>query len=84
MNYLRFAFQRLICVLAILAVSLSSAVAQCPMCKATVESSLNSGDNAAVGLNDGIFLLLGMPFLAALTVGLLWYRKQRKAAVAGA
>lgn len=63
--------------------NLTTALAQCPMCKATVESSINSGDTTAAGLNDGIFLLLGMPFLAVAVVAGLWYRKYRQAQLAG-
>ena len=41
-----------------------SASAQCPMCKAAVESTVESGQsNAGKGLNDGILYLLAAPYL---------------------
>lgn len=68
-------------ILSILTLLLSAvhAMAQCPMCKATVESSVNAGDATAAGLNDGIFLLLGMPFIAASVVAGAWYYRYRQA-----
>ena len=53
--------------------------AQCPMCKASVESSLKDNNNkVGLGLNDGILYLLAMPYLIVGGVGLLWYKKYRK------
>ena len=52
---------------------------QCPMCKASVESSLkNSNNKVGLGLNDGILYLLAMPYLIVGGVGLLWYKKYKK------
>ncbi len=48
-----------------------NASAQCPMCKAAVESSIKSGQsNAGKGLNNGILYLLAAPYLF---VGALGY-----------
>ena len=53
--------------------------AQCPMCKANVESTIRSDatKKSGMGLNAGIILLLGMPYVAVMVVGVLWYRNSR-------
>jgi len=54
------------------------AVAQCPMCKSAVESSIKSGqNNVGKGLNDGILYLLAAPYLFVGTLGFLWFKKYR-------
>ncbi len=58
---------------------IADAWAQCPMCKAGVESNAReSGNPMAATLNDGILLLLSLPFLGALVIGGIWYYRQRK------
>lgn len=54
------------------------AMAQCPMCKTAVESSLQAGDNTAVGINKGILYLLVMPYLFYAIIFLAWYWSNRK------
>jgi len=52
--------------------------AQCPMCKAAVESSVESGQsNAGKGLNNGILYLLAAPYLFVAILGVIWYKKYR-------
>jgi hypothetical protein len=52
--------------------------AQCPMCKAAVESSIKGGQsNAGKGLNNGILYLLAAPYLFVTVLGVVWYRKYR-------
>lgn len=56
-----------------------NASAQCPMCKAAVESSIKSGQsNAGKGLNSGILYLLAAPYLFVGALGYLWYKNYRK------
>jgi hypothetical protein len=56
-----------------------TATAQCPMCKANVESSLKGGGKkAGMGLNSGIVALLVMPYVMVGIVGVLWYTTSRK------
>ncbi len=58
--------------------SAESSFAQCPMCKAAVESSIKGGaSNAGKGLNDGILYLLAAPYLFVAALGFLWYKKFR-------
>lgn len=55
-----------------------NANAQCPMCKAAVESSIKGGQsNAGKGLNNGILYLLAAPYLFVTVLGVVWYRKYR-------
>jgi hypothetical protein len=58
--------------------------AQCPMCKANVESNRRAANQdskrkvVGSGLNQGILFLLAMPYIAAVGMGVYWYRNQRK------
>lgn len=60
----------------------NEAVAQCPMCKTSVESGLKEGNSTGLGLNDGILYLLAMPYILVGAVGFFWYKnvRARKAA----
>jgi hypothetical protein len=53
-------------------------LAQCPMCRATAESSLKEGATYALGLNKGILYLLAFPYILCSGIFLLWYRNYRK------
>lgn len=55
--------------------------AQCAMCSLNAENSVANGSTLGKGLNDGIMFLLGLPYLIALIVGVLWYKKFRKKSV---
>lgn len=63
---------------AILFLFFSASNAQCPMCKASVESNLKQGGSAGKGLNNGIMYLLAAPYLAMAGIGILWYKKFKK------
>lgn len=60
-----------------------AASAQCPMCKASVESSMKEGSRIAVGLNKGILYLLVMPYLFYGTIFFVWWFKTRRKVVVG-
>lgn len=54
------------------------ALAQCAMCRATVENNLSNGDiGIGAGLNFGILYLFVTPYLAILVVGWLWYKNSK-------
>ncbi|MFM7630126.1 MAG: hypothetical protein ACKO44_11460 [Algoriphagus sp.] len=56
-----------------------SAMAQCAMCRASVENNVSNGETSiGAGLNLGILYLLMMPYLIALVIGVLWYRASKK------
>jgi hypothetical protein len=59
------------------------AYSQCPMCKASVESSQASGaKSVGMGLNVGILMLLVSVYVILFSVGIMWYRKYRKNQIA--
>ncbi len=57
-----------------------NSLAQCPMCRSAVESSMNSGGPKSVGmgLNTGILFLLVTVYAAMFSIALLWYINFRK------
>ena len=58
----------------------SRAAAQCAMCKASAETSVEAGSTAAKGINIGVLYLLAFPFLF---LGLLGYYAWRMRHAAG-
>lgn len=53
-------------------------MAQCPMCKTAVESSIKGGqNNVGKGLNDGILYLLAAPYLFVGALGVIWFKKYK-------
>lgn len=52
--------------------------AQCAMCKAVVETNLESGGNEGIGLNNGILYLMAIPYLAAISFGVFYYLQNKK------
>jgi hypothetical protein len=56
--------------------------AQCSMCTANAENSVQNGNTEGKGLNDGILYLLAAPYIAVAAIGYLWYRKYRKKNIA--
>ena len=55
-----------------------SADAQCPMCRMSLESNLENGGTAGKGMNTGILYMLAMPYLIVGTIGLIWWKHNRK------
>ncbi len=57
-----------------------TAVAQCAMCRSTLESNVSDGSFLLTSdnLNTGIIYLFVSPYLLVLAVGLLWYYNARK------
>ena len=53
-------------------------VAQCAMCRSTLENNFSNGDpGIAAGINVGILYLLALPYLAVIVVGLMWYKSTK-------
>ena len=54
-------------------------LAQCAMCRATLETNVSNGSeqNLASTLNFGILYLFAAPYLAVGVIAFLWYRKSR-------
>jgi hypothetical protein len=54
-------------------------LAQCAMCRSTVESTMSNGRSVvASDLNLGIVYLLAVPYLIVMTVGYFWYRNSKQ------
>lgn len=54
-------------------------LAQCAMCRASVETNVNEdGIGFAARLNTGILYLFVTPYLLAMVIGYLWYRKSKE------
>ncbi|MGK6351038.1 hypothetical protein [Parapedobacter sp. DT-150] len=64
-------------VFALLAAMPDTARSQCAMCTLTAENATENGNTQGKGLNKGILFLLAIPYLAALGIGVLWYKKYR-------
>lgn len=55
-----------------------SVLAQCAMCRATVENNVSNGEiGIGAGLNFGIMYLFIMPYLAIMVIGYLWYKNSK-------
>ncbi len=52
--------------------------AQCALCKANAETSLNEGNDTAKGLNIGIMYLLVIPYIMVGGIGYWWYVRNKK------
>jgi LPXTG-motif cell wall-anchored protein len=66
---------------AIAAVTIASSIdafTQCPMCRISLESNLKNGGTAGSGINAGIFMLLGMPYLIVGTIAYVWWKNRKK------
>lgn len=54
-------------------------MAQCAMCRGTVESTVSNGRSiVASELNFGILYLLVVPYLIVASIGYLWYRNSKR------
>lgn len=57
----------------------TSAVAQCAMCRATLENNVSNGDiGIAAGINTGILYLFVAPYLAVGVIAWFWYRNSKR------
>ena len=54
-------------------------MAQCAMCRGTVESTVSNGRSViASDLNIGILYLFIIPYLLVAAIGYLWYRNSKR------
>lgn len=60
--------------------NVGTAIAQCPMCKASVESNMKDGGEKVfgMGLNSGILYLMAIPYIMVVAIGFFWYRAKKK------
>ena len=53
-------------------------MAQCAMCRGTVESTVSNGRSVVASeLNLGILYLLAVPYLIVATIAYFWYRNSK-------
>lgn len=77
MNFMKRFLGTMLLVATLIAVVPHRADAQCAMCTLTAENATQNGNSQGKGLNRGILFLLAIPYLAAVGVGVLWYKKYR-------
>lgn len=54
-------------------------MAQCAMCRGTVESTVSNGRSVVASeLNFGILYLLVVPYLIVASISYLWYRNSKR------
>ena len=51
---------------------------QCAMCKASLETNLQSEEAKGAGINEGILYLMSMPYIALLLFTIFWYLQNRR------
>ena len=72
-------YKKIFLLAAILVLTQIDAVAQCAMCRTTVESTISNGrSNIASGLNTGILYLLAAPYLIVAAIAFLWFRQSKQ------
>ena len=60
-------------------IGIQFADAQCSMCKAVLESNMQSGEQATgKGINDGIIYIMFVPYILLATVGYFMYRHYKR------
>lgn len=70
--------KHLIILLVLLASAFEGSVAQCAMCRATLENNVSNGNiGIAAGINTGILYLFFAPYLAVAVIAYLWYRTSK-------
>lgn len=72
--------KRILMILSFLIFAGEEVLAQCAMCRSTLENNYSNGNpGIAAGINTGILYLLSMPYLAVLVIGYLWYKSSKHA-----
>jgi hypothetical protein len=70
---------RTVLIILVLLTAAPDLMAQCAMCRGTVESTVSNGRSViASELNFGILYLLVIPYLIVATIGYLWYRNSKQ------
>jgi hypothetical protein len=71
--------QGFVVLLVFLILTMPDLMAQCAMCRSTVESTVSNGRSVvASDLNFGIVYLLAAPYLIVAAIGYFWYRNSKK------
>lgn len=66
-------------VILLLIASQADLLAQCAMCRGTVESTVSNGRSVVASqLNIGIVYLLAAPYLIVTVIAYMWYRNSKR------
>ena len=73
--------KRIVSIIFLLLATVNVTLAQCAMCKATLESNVSNGAETTLSgnLNMGILYLFAAPYLIIATVAYFWYKNSRLA-----
>jgi hypothetical protein len=72
-------YKKILLFVVLLLLTQVDAIAQCAMCRTTVESTISNGrSNIATGLNTGILYLLSAPYLIVGAIAFLWFRQSKQ------
>ncbi|MCC5935983.1 MAG: hypothetical protein JJU34_01760 [Lunatimonas sp.] len=75
---MKFAIRSFSLILVFMAAYLPDVLAQCAMCRATIENNVSNGDTTVgAGLNMGILYLFAAPYLLAMVIGYFWYKNAK-------
>ena len=70
--------KRVVAVLFLSVLTLSQSLAQCAMCRTTLENNVSNGEvGIAAGINFGIMYLFFAPYVLIGTAAYFWYRKSK-------
>ena len=67
----------LLFLVALISIIPEGALAQCAMCKATLEAGGGQKGTIGAGLNTGILYLMSVPYIAFSVLAILWYRNAK-------
>ena len=70
--------KRILLLFLFMTMTIPASLAQCAMCRATLENNVSNGNiGIAAGINQGILYLFFAPYLAVAVVAYLWYRTSK-------
>jgi hypothetical protein len=65
-------------IISFLLLNAGSVLAQCAMCRSTLENNFSNGNpGIGAGINTGILYLLVLPYLAVIILGYFWFKSSR-------
>jgi uncharacterized paraquat-inducible protein A len=67
-----------VCIFLALALVATDALAQCPMCKTSLEEARKNGSTVGSTLNTGILYLLVLPYTIAIVFGFIYWRNRKR------
>lgn len=71
--------KKVIFILIAIALSSTNLLAQCAMCRTTLENNVSNGDiGIAAGINFGILYLFSAPYIAIGVIAFLWYKTSKR------